>query len=389
MAVINQVYQVINLATQQAWGKNAVEIVDTQSLIAMGDYIINSSDVNSRDVFTKALTDIIGKTIFVSREYRGADLGLSRDEYEYGGIVRKIRVKPRLTQYNNEYNFTNENFNPWEISVPTVDEKLFSKFGTYSLTVTVTDNQIFTAFKSNEEMMSFYSLIYKQLNDCIKRGEEAYDRMALANFIGEKFKLQDSQANKKHTMNVLKKYNDTFGTDLKVKDIWTSPEFLRYFTSVVSEYKDYMAEDTDVFNGSDGYLSQTPEDYMNFYMLKAVDARLAAYLYSDTFHESMIHLNKYKTVSFWQGIGDSDSFNPDSTSKIHLNLASDGSVLEQGGILAVMMDKDAVATFYKRPNAETWRIPQIGNNVYKSVTQMMCNDMFENGIIFYVEDEEV
>lgn len=389
MAVINQVYQVINLATQQAWGKNAVEIVDTQSLIAMGDYIINSSDVNSRDVFTKALTDIIGKTIFVSREYRGADLGLSRDEYEYGGIVRKIRVKPRLTQYNNEYNFTNKNFNPWEISVPTVDEKLFSKFGTYSLTVTVTDNQIFTAFKSNEEMMSFYSLIYKQLNDCIKRGEEAYDRMALANFIGEKFKLQDSQANKKHTMNVLKKYNDTFGTDLKVKDIWTSPEFLRYFTSVVSEYKDYMAEDTDVFNGSDGYLSQTPEDYMNFYMLKAVDARLAAYLYSDTFHESMIHLNKYKTVSFWQGIGDSDSFNPDSTSKIHLNLASDGSVLEQGGILAVMMDKDAVATFYKRPNAETWRIPQIGNNVYKSVTQMMCNDMFENGIIFYVEDEEV
>ena len=390
MATINQVYQIINLATKQAWGKEAVQVTDTRSLIAMGDYIQNTSSAASRDVFVGALSDVIGKTIFVSRELRLDDLGISTDEFTFGGYLRKIRVKPKLTEHNTEYDLSSEEFNPFEIKKPDVSEMLFSKFGTYQLVVTVTDQQIFTAFTSESEMMAFYSLIYKQLDDCIRRGELAYDRLALANFIAEKINLQTTQPTKLHTLNILALYNTTFNKSLLAKDCYTDEDFLKFFASKIMELKGYMAEDTDVFNGSDGFNSQTPAEYLRIYVLKALSSRLNAYLYGPMYHDEMVRIDGYKEVNFWQGIkGSGNPFDVDATSKINIKLASDSTgatTVEAAGILCVMTDKDAIATCYKRPKAESWRIPTKGTQNYRSVTQMMINDLWENGLVIYVSD---
>lgn len=398
MATINQVYQVLNLATKQAWGAEAVQVTDTRSLLAMGDYVMNSSSAASRDVFVGAMSDVIGKTIFVSRELRLEDLGISTDEFTFGGYLRKIRVKPKLTEHNTEYDLSDETFDPFEIKKPTVSELLFSKFGTYSLTVTVTDQQIFTAFTSESEMMAFYSLIYKQLDDCIRRGELAYDRLALANFIGEKFNLQAiddasvSPKGKLHVLNILKMYNDTFNKTLKAKDCYTDEDFLKFFASKIMEIKGYMAEDTDVFNGSDGFNSQTPAEYLRIYVLRALSSRLNAYLYGPMYHDEMVKIDGYKEVNFWQGIKNGGNpFDPAATSEINIKLASDSTgatVVNANNILCVMTDKDAIATCYKRPKAESWRIPTKGTQNYRAVTQMMINDLYENGLVIYAEDDD-
>lgn len=390
MAVINQIYSLINNANKQAWGANALQVVDERSLIAMGDYVLNSGNSASLDVWTGSLVDQISKIIFVNRPLRVDNLGLSRDASQWGAVTVKYRVKPIDVEHNTEYDLGNEDFDPFSIVTPTVDRKMFNKKGTYMAKVTVTDNQIFTAFQSEAQMQAFYSLIYKQLDDAMVRSENAWDHLALCNFIGEKLNLQASQPTKLHAINILAEYNEVFNKTLKANKIYTDGDFLRYFASRMIELKGLMAEETDAFNASTGYVSQTPADYLNVYVHNAIDSRLSAYLYSTTYHDEMVTLDGYKTVKYWQGIkGSGKAFDNAATTKINVKLASDSTgatTVEQGGILAVLMDRDAVGTFYQRQEAESVRVPTKGVNTFKNITKELFNDTFENGIIVYADD---
>ena len=385
---VNQVYAVLNKAIKQTWGDEALTIIDERTLISVGQDTIRQGSSESKKLFATYLTDIITNTIYVSRNLNINDLGLSRDTNGWNGIKRKIRVKPTLTNHNTEYDLNNvADFKPFEVIDPEVMELIFNKAETYAVDIFIPDNQLYQAFSSNGDMEAFYSLLFKQLDDAITRAEAAFDRLALANFIGEKIKAQTVQGTKMHAINVLNIYNARFGTQLEAAKCNTDKEFLRFLSGFIVRIKRLLSEDTDKFNGSEGYPMQTPEEYLNFYILAEIDDYLNAYLYSSEYHDEMVKINNYKTVNAWQGIGnDANPFDFTHTSKIHINIASDGSEIEQGGIIAVLMDRDAVATYYDRPMAESWRIMTKGTRYHKSGTKSMINDLMENGVVLYVED---
>lgn len=389
MATINNgLYTILNKAIKQAWGSEAISVIDEQGIISLGNDLISTADGNSKDVWLRSITDQITASIFVNRELSGESLGLSVDTRAWNGITRKIRVKPVLLEKNSEYELGNEEFNPFKIVNPTVDEKVFSKFGTYAVEIFVPDNQLMQAFKSEGDMQAFFNLLTKQIEDAIRRGEWAYERLCLINFIGEKLHLQETQANKTHAINVLKLYNDAFNKQLDAADVYYDPDFLRFFSTIMIKYKKLMASETDIFNASEGYVSQTTPEYLRVFVANEIDSTLPAYLYSNTYHDEMVTLDGYKTVNYWQGIGDVDGFNAADTTSIHVNIASDGTEINQSGILAVMMDIDAAACFFKRDEAESWRVFTKGTKYHQGVTQSFINDMFENGVVFYVKNED-
>lgn len=392
---MNQIYAVINKAQKQAWNKEAVSVIDTTSLIALGNHIINSSEATSKDLFTGALTDLISKTIFVSRALTGMDYGIYRDETDWGAVVRKVRVKPKGVEHNTEYDLASQEFDPFTMEIPTVLEQLYSKYTTYASEIVITDDQLFSAFKGDSELQAFYSLLFKQLEDSMYRAQISLDRLALANYIVEKKKLQATQTKKTHTINLIQEYYNEAGIITTTSKMWTDKEFLRFIASKLNEYKVLMNSDTDTFNASDGYVSQTPDEYLNFYVLNMLDSRLKTYLYADTFHEDFVKVSTFKTVPFWQGgIGsEGPAFKPTEISKIVLKPASTDALDEEPtitftGVLAVMVDRDAIVSTYRNEKSESWRIPTKGTKHYRSKTHMYINDMLENGVVFYVEDIE-
>lgn len=388
MAVMNQIYNILNTSQKQAWGDIVINVVDTSTMISLGDYILNSANATSKDLWTGSLTDLIGKTVFVSRQLQGDDLGISRDEFEYGAIMRKIRIKPIELRHNTEYDLGTQSFNPFEIITPTVSEQLYSNFGTYESLITITDQQLFTAFKSDAEMMAFYSLIYKQQEDAMRRGQWNYDRLALATFIANKINLQTTQPTKTHAINLLAQYNKEKGTELTVAQAKLSDDFWRFVARTMILYKGYLAQESNIFNASPWYKTQTTDPYLNFYMLTEVEALLNTILYSDTYHKELVEISGYHKVPFWQGISTENTtpFSFENNSAISIKL-KDGTEITKSGIIAVMSDVDAIATTYKTEKAESWRVYTKGTNHYKSVTQMLINDLWENGVIFYIEDE--
>lgn len=388
MANINNgMFTILNTAIKQAWGKEAISSLNASNVISVGADLISTADGNSKDVFVRSITDQMTATYFVNRELRGEGLGLIVDTRAWNGIMRKIRVKPVILEKNTEYELGDEEFNPFKIVKPTVDEKVFSKFGTYAVEIFVPDSQLTQAFKSEADMAAFMNLLLKQIEDAIRRGVWAFERLCLINFIGEKLHLQTTQANKTHAVNLLKMYNDAFNKQLDAADVYYDPDFLRFFSTIMIKYKKLIGSETDIFNSSDGFVSQTSPDELKVFVANEIDSTLPGYLYSDTYHKELVTLDGYKTVNFWQGIGDVEGFKAADTTSIHVNIASDGTEVEQSGILAVMIDEEAAVCNYNREEAESWRVYTKGTKYHQGVTTGFMNDMFCNGIVFYVKNE--
>lgn len=391
MAVINQIFSTINSVNKQTWGENALQLTDLQSSIAFGNFLRNDASAESLEIWMGKLSNVIGKTIIRNnREVTEDDLNIEVDDMAWGGIMRTIRIVPISVEHNTEYDIENgATIDPFKVKAPKAIQKLFSKFGTFQGLVTILDKQLFTAFDTEAGLMAFYDAVYQQLVNIMKVAKKNYDRMAIANFIGEKFKLQTEQPNKLHTIDVGKLYRTETGKTLDRTQALegTDPDFVRYLSKKIPQIKKEMASYTAVFNATTGdelVPQQTPAEYLKFYILNNLESGFNSYLYSTTYHDEMVKIDTYKSVPFWQGIGNVAPFDAANTSKIHINVASDGTEIEQDGIIAVMFDKEAVSSNYREEKAESVRIPTKGINHIKYVTYMYCNDAFSNGVVLYV-----
>ena len=117
-------------------------------------------------------------------------------------------------------------------------------------------------------------------------------------------------------------------------------------------------------------------------LLSEFEASAKTYLYSDTFHNEFTKLPQAEVVPYWQGSGTDYSFS--STSKIHVNTAS-GQEVEQGGILGIIFDRDAlgVSNLDRRVTTNYNAKGEFFNNWYKFDAGYF-NDMNENFVVFYV-----
>ena len=84
---LTQVATLVNNATKEAIGEEAVLQEDLSNVVDIGEQAMNSRSVDKQ---VRALVDHIGKVIFVNRAYRGSVPSVLRDGWEYGAVLEKI-----------------------------------------------------------------------------------------------------------------------------------------------------------------------------------------------------------------------------------------------------------------------------------------------------------
>ena len=388
---INQVYTVLNEAIKEAYGEKAVTVKDTAGLVAVGQSLLDYSNKDRLDVFMNKLVDRIGKTVIVNRTRKKTDLGISKDEFEFGAILQKIKMKPIELEHNTEYDLNNTApFNPFEVQTPEIDQKFYSNFGTVECKVFVPDDQIKSAFVDEAGLLKLYALIYKQQDDAFDRGMEMYDRLALCTWIAEKVKLAGNSdqidMGKIHVVHPLIDYNREENKSLTTKQALKDAGFLRYFSQTMDKWIGNLENETDVFNASEGFVTSTSRDYLKFYLLKNIDSALRYNLYGDTFHNEYEKLDGFREVNYWQAPGN-NKFNFNDVSKVDIK-TPDGTEVEQGAIASVLMDMDGLCTNYLKIKSESWRYYTKGNVYYRAFTTQIMLDTDENGIVFVLDDDE-
>lgn len=382
MATANQVFTVLNTVAKQQYGDTAIAVVDTASMVALGDKVLSSS--TDKDAFMHALTDRIGITIFSIRRYDDVDRNVVKHTFDFGAILQKIYVGLPDLEADNSWNIGEDDYTPQYAPVlkPDAREKLFANRNVFQCSVTVPDAILKTAFTGPVEMAVFISAIFMAQENRIQVALEALVNLCRSAFIARKI----NAGSKCGAINLLARYNTQFKTTLKAADALYDAAFLRYASAQISMWTRRMRKMSKLFN-EEGYLRHTPESDLVLTVLDDFASLSSVYLQANVFHKELTALPRYNTVAYWQGSGDDFEFDSNATVSVKL---SDTLTVTQTGVLAVAYDYEALGVMIENETTETQRNPRDKyTDYYHDVERGLFNDMSENGIVFYIADTTV
>ena len=376
---VEQVYSIMNAVTQTTLGENEVLAEDLSNIVDIGNSIMNVAGIEN---YVRSLTDHIGKTIFVNRAYSGSVPSVLMDGWEFGSILEKVTYDDLPEATENE-SWKLENGKSYDVNVftqPKASAKFFNKRVTFEVPMSFAERQVKSAFDNAAQLNSFFSMIYNAIDKSMTVKVDGLVSRTINNMIGETLV---SGAGTVKAVNILKMYNQKFGTKLTANNCIYDPEFIRYASLIIGLWSDRLTKLSTLFNvgGKDRF---TSKDLQHIVLLSEFEAYAKAYLYSDTYHKEFTALPNAEKVAYWQGSGTNYDFA--STSKIHVTTSS-GDEVEQSGILGIIFDRDAlgVSNLDRRVTTNYNAKGEFFNNWYKFDAGYF-NDLNENFVVFYVAD---
>lgn len=341
---VDQIYQLVNTVTTEALGGSAVQVAeDLSNLVDVGDTVF--ANVNGVDNYVRRLIDRIGRIVYTDRVY-SAGIDLTKDAWEFGSIMEKIRVKSLpVAQANESWTLTpGLTYDPNVFTAPDVEVAFYNSKETYEIAMSFTEEQIKESFTSAEQMNRFVSMIYTMIaNSFAVKFEEIELRLidsAIADTVYDDYSggsLSASSGVK--AVNLLYLYNQSH-TPITASDMLYTPEFLRFAVYVIGMYSDRMTRMSVLFN-IDGKPRFTPKANQKVIFHSDFVNALKANLLSDTFHDEYLQLPEAnrQVTPYWQGTG--TTYDYSDTSKIDVKSGS-GTTQTVDGILGVLFDDQAV-----------------------------------------------
>lgn len=385
---VNQISAILNNVYGEIIGDTALIAEDLSNIVDVGKTIIASTQWGDNfDKYVGKIIDKVGRVIFVDRSYSGDDLGLSREGWEYGSIMEKVRVEVG--------DFTDNK--AWQLADPTkpdfsgifdfdspadVEAKYFNQKTTFRLTICLPRNQMEGAFRSASDMMRFISAIENRIRFKMELAREALAYRTEANFIVEKIAANNG------VVNLLTEYKQESGdTTLTAAHARESIEFLRYCVRRFKTDKALLARASGMYNTT-GYTTFTPASRLKVFALTDFATAVETVLRSNTYHDDFVTLGGYREVPYWQGRGTADSFAVRSTlNAIPASKGSEGEAVNQSGIVFVMQDADACMIAQEQLPVESIYNPEGRFYKYWYMHEASYyNDLSENGIVYIIAD---
>ena len=381
---VAQIYDIVNTITKEVLGETAVVNEDLSNIVDVGTQVF---DANATDAYVRKLMNQVGKIVFVNRAYSGVVPSVLMDGWEYGSVVEKVRGElPEATE-NESWELTNgTSYDPNVFYQPTVTVKFYNSKTTFEVPVSITEKQVKQSFQNAEQLNSFISMIYNEVDKSMTIKIDELVMRTIDNFIAETVHAEygsEGISTKSTTkaVNLLKLYNDKFGTELTADKALTTPEFIRFASLVMGTYKNRLARISRLFN-IEKKARFTPADKLHVILLNDFVMAADTYLQSDTYHNEFVKLPEASVVPYWQASGQNYDFA--DISKIDVK-DSNGDTVQVTGILGVMFDHEAlgVCNIDRRVTTNYNPKAEFFSNWYKFDAGYF-NAFDENFIVFFV-----
>lgn len=382
---VEQLNSIVIDIHKQITGNAEITEINSGNIVDIGKSIFDNTDI---DNYVKALTDRIGRTIFVNRKYQGSGLKVLMDKWEFGSVLQKIDCTIPDSHITENKTWKLENGTSYGQDTfykPTVTAKLFNKKTTFEIDVSFTETQVKSSFNSMEELNSFVSMIYNAVEQSFTVKLDGLIMATINAMSARTLKTLATDKTNNKAVNLLYLYKQRFpaDTDITKANALTNTNFLKFASMMINTYIDRMSKISTLFNigGKERF---TPKEDLNLIMLSDFKSVCNSYLQADTFHKELVELPNADTVPYWQGSGSDYSF--ESVSKIHTTIGQSDTV-EKSGILAVMFDKNAVAVCNedRRVTTSYNAKAEFFTNYYKFDCSYI-NDTNENYVVFFIDD---
>lgn len=389
MALINQIYSLVNDSVEDALGKNAtLTNLDTTDLVSLGKAI---SNYDAYEDFYRSLVNRIAKTVYFVRTYKANDRHILRDEHEYGAFIQKVYYMLPDAVENPEFDVvswsgdtaTYSQASPFDVNtVVEVKALIYGGQGTWSIEIMRPVSQIKTAFLDEASMMSFIDGIYIAIDNSFKLEEERLVANACNTAMAHAI-------NSGLSRNLLQEYNTLNPTaTLTIAQALTSAEFLRFACKEIADTIDHMSGMSTLFN-SQGYETFTDKENLVVEILSQFENAFNMYLKADTFHEELVALPMHEKVQYWQGSGS----NFDFASASSINVTNDAlktatnvnGTINQSGIICFLHDIENVAAYFGERNSWEMYNPRARViNHGEQARKGFAVDTYANSCVFYI-----
>lgn len=388
---VKQIYELMNTVTNEVTGKTNLVTEDLSNVVDIGKEIFDNTSV---DNYVKSLVNHIGKVIFVNRPYTGNIPSMLMDSWEFGSVVEKISAEIPDASENSSWEL--ENGKSYDTNVfykPSVSAKFFNKKVTFEVPMSFTELQVKESFSNVNQLNGFLSMLYNAVDKSMTIKIDGLVMRTINNMIAHTVNddystVTDDDYSKTSgikAVNLLKLYNDKFGTSVTADKALTTPEFIRFASYVINLYKDRLSKISTLFNVG-GKERFTSSDMLNIVLLSDFKASAKSYLYGDTYNENEVALPDSESVPYWQGSGTNYEFADVSKITVTIATSDDKTVTRTiGGILGIMYDRDSmgVCNTDRRVTTNYNAKAEFYNNYYKFDASYF-NDLNENFVVFFV-----
>ena len=252
---VTQVAELVNNITSQVLGKSAeLTAENLKGVVDIGTELTDSKNI---DNYVKSLADHIGKMIFVDRPYAGSAPAVFYDNWDYGSILEKVSADIPAATENESWELTDgQTYSQDTIHKPVVSAKFFNKKITFECEQSYTERQVKSAFSSAEEYNAFLTMLYISVEKSMTIKIDGLVSRTINNMIAETVLAEFptvadgdySKSDSVKAVNLLKRYNDTFGKKLTAAACRFDPDFLRYAAFVIKSYTDKVKRISSLFN---------------------------------------------------------------------------------------------------------------------------------------------
>ena len=383
---ITQLHTLVNSVTQEILGTEAVVLEDLSNVVDIGKEIIDTDNV---DNYVKKLVNHIGKVVFKNRLYAGGAPSVLMDSWEYGSILEKVTADlPNATE-NSSNNLKNgEDYSPDIFYQPSVSAQFFNSKITFEIPLSFTERQVKESFSNANQLNGFISMLSTSVENSMTVKLDSLIMRTINNMIAETLVVDlTNESNLVLTstgvkaVNLLKLYNDEYGTTITVEKALSDSDFIRYATYIIGLYSDRISKISTLFNigGKERF---TSGEHLSTILLSDFEKASNIFLKADLQNAEQLTLPKHETVPYWQGSGKTYSFEDVSTINVK---TSTGVEVNAKGIIGVMFDREAigVANLDRRVTTNYNPKAEFYTNFYK-FDAGYYNDLNENFVVFFI-----
>lgn len=394
----NQIYTIVNEVNAEAFGSEAIDVIDNQGLISLGDTVLSST--TNTEAFLNTLVQRIGRTIISFRQYRNKLADMVVNDFEYGAILQKIRVHLTEAETDPAYGLTDGySVDPWTVNKPDVEQKLFVTRTPYMFHVTIARKQLKEAFLSESGMGAFIGAVFGQVRNSIEVSLENLGRLCIANMMAEFTPFtpgagDDTPATTlNHEVALCTLYNTARGYHgvipgeggaadtpasagyVEADTCLFDEDFLRFAVKTMKSYSDNFTDMSTLYN--DGEIETfTPREDQRLKVLSSFERALETVVQYSAFNEEMVRLNAFATLNFWQSAQTADT--------VKVERASDGVSVTIQNVVGVLYDRDALGIYKRDEDVLTTPVNAKGlyYNTFYHQLELWFNDTSENFVFF-------
>lgn len=394
----NQIYTIVNEVNAEAFGSEAIDVIDNQGLISLGDTVLSST--TNTEAFLNTLVQRIGRTIISFRQYRNKLADMVVNDFEYGAILQKIRVHLTEAETDPAYGLTDgSSVDPWTVNKPDVEQKLFVTRTPYMFHVTIARKQLKEAFLSESGMGAFIGAVFGQVRNSIEVSLENLGRLCIANMMAEFTPFTPSAGDDtpattlNHEVALCTLYNTARGYHgvisgeggaadtpasagyVDADTCLFDDDFLRFAVKTMKSYSDNFTDMSTLYN--DGEIETfTPREEQRLKVLSSFERALETVVQYSAFNEEMVRLNAFATLNFWQSAQTADT--------VKVKRASDGVTVTIQNVVGVLYDRDALGIYKRDEDVLTTPVNAKGlyYNTFYHQLELWFNDTSENFVFF-------